>query len=453
MADLRDALAILSVVVLHDHAGIHVKVLPVAGEVEPSREVRQEVAHVVPPLLVAVVEERPQQQVGVLLGEVGRSHHALRLEPQHDPHAGVLRRVTHVFQSFRVDARVRHPVARPAPPVARVGVVALRAVAVPARVDPEVFVGESLRLQRVDAADHLGGGEPAPQLVGEKPLADAWARRDMREVFAQEAAELVRAVLALRVVHHEDAARAQFLARLQVEPRARDSRLHAHALRAVRELRAPAARPADGDDRALSALRHLEERRLAIRRTRAAVADLEDVALAAPRVEGARDRRELASGRRVVRRIVDSRDASVHRDHRALARQGDVAGELLRLRRQEHEEVAVTDLAQDGAFLRRRVLEPQHPLNGVELRIGDALHRHLQVRVHLQGLASRHGPVAVLERKSRPRHLARVGKPYSDCRNGSGEECDMCIHGAKYTEKDSAASMGNPHLFCTLQFR
>ena len=342
----------------------------------------------------------------MLLGEVGRRHHTLRLEPQHDPHAGVLRRVAHVREALRVDARVRHPVARPGTPVARVGVVALRAVAVPARVDPEVLVGESLRLQRVDAADHLGGGESAPQLVGEKSLADARARRDVREVLAQEAAELVRAVLALRVVHHQDAARAQLLARLQVEPRARDSRLHAHALRAVRELRAPAARPADGDDRALPALRHLEERGLAVGRTRAAVADLEDVALAAPRVEGARDRRELAGGRRVVRSIVDSRDASVHRHHRALAGQGDVAGELLRLRRQGHEEVAVADLAQDGALLRRRVLEPQHPLRCVELRIGDALHRHLQVRVHLHGLASRHGPVAVLERKRRPRRCA-----------------------------------------------
>ena len=49
--------------------------------------------------------------------------------------------------------------------------------------------------------------------------------------------------------------------------------------------------------------------------------------------------------------------------------------------------------------------------------------------------------------------VAHAGEPYSDCRHSGGEKYDTCIHGAKYTEKDSAASTGNPHLFCILQFR
>ena len=308
-------------------------------------------------------------------------------------------------------------------PVAGVGVVALLAVAVPSRVNPQILVGESLRLQRLHAADHLFRGQPAPELVCEQPLARARTRRDVREVPAKEAAELVRAVLALGVVHHQNTARAQPLARLEAEPRPRKPRLDADPVRAVLEPGPPAARPADRDDCALSPLRHLEERRLLVGRPGADVPHLVHLCIG---TEIARYRRELSRRHPVPHRIVVVRQAPVHRDDGTLARHGHVACELLRRRRQRHKKAAVTDLAQHRALLLGRVLEPEHPLDGAVLRILPRLDRHLQPRVHLHGLAAIHDPLPILERKRRPRHRRRTG--VRNARNHHHEDSKWHFH-------------------------
>ena len=264
VADFGDALSVGRVQLRQVGGGIEVEVLPVAGETETGSEVRDGFAHVDAPLLVAVVEQRAGEEIGVFFCEVGGRDHTLRLEPEHHSHAGILRGGGHVGEAVGVDAGICRPVARPGPPVTGVGVVALLAVAIPARVDPEVLVGESLRLERLHAADHLLGGETAPQLVGEQSLADTGARGDMREMAADEATELVGRVFAGGVVHHEDAARAQLLAWLQIEAGLCQPRFDADAVGGVGEFGAPGACPANGDHGAKSALRNLEEWHLAV---------------------------------------------------------------------------------------------------------------------------------------------------------------------------------------------
>ena len=132
--------------------------------------------------------------------------------------------------------------------------------------------------------------------------------------------------------------------------------------------------------------------------------------LSAARMEIADVRGELACGFQVTDGIVETRNASVHRHDRAVIWHGDVAHELRRRGRQRHEKVAVVDRAQHIALLRRRILEPQHPLDGVVLRVFFLLDHHLQARVHLHGPSARDGLLAVFERKRRLRHRSACDK-------------------------------------------